>query len=184
MQGVVLSANVGVSICFAGFTFTTVSIYTSIWDFDRDVNIWGTGEPRKGLFVRFCRNSPHWAKASSFTKFLDHTQRHTTVGMTPLDERSARRRDLYLTTHNAHNRETSMPPVGFEPAIPASERPQTHPLDRAATETGEEGCWTFENKLYLAPAVTVRNPWVLQRGCACVIRMDLRTIKNSFFEQN
>jgi hypothetical protein len=30
-----------------------------------------------------------------------------------------------------------MPPVGFEPTIPASERPQTHALDRAATEFGE-----------------------------------------------
>jgi hypothetical protein len=26
-----------------------------------------------------------------------------------------------------------MPPVGFEPAIPASKRPQTYALDRAAT---------------------------------------------------
>jgi hypothetical protein len=30
---------------------------------------------------------------------LDHTQGHTTVGRTPLDEESIRRRDLYLTTH-------------------------------------------------------------------------------------
>ena len=67
--------------------------------------------------------------------FLDHT-RHTTVGRTPLDERSARRRDLYLTTHNTHNRQTSMPPAGFEPTIPAGERPQTYALDRAATGTG------------------------------------------------
>jgi hypothetical protein len=29
-----------------------------------------------------------------------------------------------------------MPPAGFEPTIPASERPQTHALDRAATGTG------------------------------------------------
>jgi hypothetical protein len=29
-----------------------------------------------------------------------------------------------------------MPPVGFEPAIPASERSQTHALDRAATGIG------------------------------------------------
>jgi len=43
---------------------------------------------------------------------------------------------LYLTTHNIHKKQTSMPPVGFEPAIPASERPQTHALDRAATEIG------------------------------------------------
>ena len=33
-----------------------------------------------------------------FLMFLDHTQRRSTVGRTPLDERSARRRDLYLTT--------------------------------------------------------------------------------------
>jgi hypothetical protein len=39
-------------------------------------------------------------QASSFTRFLDHTQRRTTVGSTPLDQWSARRRDLYLTTHN------------------------------------------------------------------------------------
>jgi hypothetical protein len=31
-----------------------------------------------------------------------------------------------------------MPPVGLEPAIPASERPQTHALDRVATGTGTE----------------------------------------------
>ena len=67
--------------------------------------------------------------------FLDHTRR-TTVGRTPLDEWSARRRDLYLTTHNTHNRQTSMPRVGFEPTISAGERPQTYVLDRAATGTG------------------------------------------------
>jgi hypothetical protein len=50
---------------------------------------------------------------------------HTTLGRTPLDVWSSRRRDLYLTAHNTHNRHTSMPPAGFETAIPASERPQT-----------------------------------------------------------
>ena len=74
--------------------------------------------------------------ASSFTRFLDHTQRRTTVGRTPLDEWSARRRDLYLTTHNTHNRQKPMPLVGFEPTISAGERPQTYALDRAATGTG------------------------------------------------
>jgi hypothetical protein len=29
-----------------------------------------------------------------------------------------------------------MPPVGFEPTIPAGERPQTYALERAATGTG------------------------------------------------
>jgi len=41
--------------------------------------------------------------------FLDHTQQRNTVSRTPLDEWSARRRDLYLTTYNTHNRQTSMP---------------------------------------------------------------------------
>jgi len=59
------------------------------------------------------RCGPTRAMASSFTRFLDHTQRRTTVGRTPLDEWSARRRDLYLTTHNNHNRQTSMPPGGI-----------------------------------------------------------------------
>ena len=51
-----------------------------------------------------------WLWLLIFTRFLDHTQRRTTVGRTPLNERSVRRRDLYLTTHNNHNRQTSMPP--------------------------------------------------------------------------
>jgi hypothetical protein len=41
--------------------------------------------------------------------------------------------DLYLTTHNIHERQTSMPLAGFEPTVPASERPQTHSLDHANT---------------------------------------------------
>jgi hypothetical protein len=55
------------------------------------------------LFV-FGATAPLWARVSSFTKFLDHTQRRTTVGRTPLDGWSDRRRDLYLTTHNTHNK--------------------------------------------------------------------------------
>ena len=80
--------------------------------------------------------APQWAINSSFTRFLDHTQRRSTFGRTPLDMWSARRRDLYLTTHNIHNRQTSMPPVGFEPTIWTGERPQNYALDRAATATG------------------------------------------------
>jgi hypothetical protein len=44
---------------------------------------------------------------------LDHTQTHTTVGRTPLDDGSARRRDLYLTTQTLYKRQTSMPPGGI-----------------------------------------------------------------------
>jgi hypothetical protein len=37
------------------------------------------------------------------------TLRHITVGMTPLDERSARRRDLYLITHKSQATDTHNP---------------------------------------------------------------------------
>ena len=46
------------------------------------------------------------------------------------------------TTHNTHNRQTSMPLVGFEPAIPARERPQTHALDDAANGIGQQHDYT------------------------------------------
>jgi hypothetical protein len=51
------------------------------------------------------------------------TLRHSTLSRTPLGEWPARLRDRYLTTHNAHKRQTSVPLAWFEPTIPASERP-------------------------------------------------------------
>jgi hypothetical protein len=38
---------------------------------------------------------------------------------------------------NTHKRQASMPPEGFEPAIPASKWQQTHVLDRTATGFGQ-----------------------------------------------
>ena len=61
--------------------------------------------------------------------FSSHTQRRSTVGRTPLDERSARPRDLYLTTHDTHNRQISMPPVGFKLKISAGERQGRSPAE-------------------------------------------------------
>ena len=84
------------------------------------------------LFV-FGATAPQWARASSFTRFLNHTQCRPTVGMTPLDEWSARHRYLYLTTHDT---QISMPPVGFEAAFSTGEQPQRDALDGAATATG------------------------------------------------
>jgi len=74
---------------------------------------------------------PLWAKSSSLSTLHDHTQTHThtQLGRTPLDKRSARRSELYLTTHSGHGRKASTPPLGFEHANPASERPQTQALD-------------------------------------------------------
>jgi hypothetical protein len=55
------------------------------------------------------RCGPTRAMASSFMSFLDHTHRRTTVGRTPVDEWSARSRDLYLTTHNIVERHIRAP---------------------------------------------------------------------------
>ena len=77
-----------------------------------------------------------------FLMFLDHKQRRSTVGMTPLDEWSARRRDLYLTIHDTHNKQISMPPVGFEPKISACERPQAACLLRSWVRI-PPGAWIF-----------------------------------------
>jgi len=76
-----------------------------------------------------CARAPHYR--GFMMKF-----RHATLGRTPLDEWSARRRDLYLTTHNTHKRQIFMPPTGFKTTMSAAERPQTHALDRAANGTG------------------------------------------------
>jgi len=56
----------------------------------------------------FLAQYPPAGQGSSFTRFLDHTQRCCTVGLSPVNEWSARRRDLFLTTHNNPNRQTSM----------------------------------------------------------------------------
>jgi hypothetical protein len=48
-----------------------------------------------------------------------------------------------------------MPSTGFEPAIPASERPQTYALERAATKTGSDWASSFCNQLYSFVQVNV-----------------------------
>ena len=69
---------------------------------------------------------------ASITSRLPHyqdftiTPSHTTLGRTPTYEWSVRRRDVFLKTHNTQKRRTLIPSAGFEPAIPANERPQPH----------------------------------------------------------
>jgi hypothetical protein len=47
------------------------------------------------------------------------------TGSVSLDEGSARRRDGYVTTHDTHRRQISMPLAGFEPTATANDRLQT-----------------------------------------------------------
>jgi hypothetical protein len=56
------------------------------------------------------------------------TLRHTTLGRTPLDELTARRRDLYFTTHNTRNRQAGIHVPGW---IRTSKRAATVPRLRS-----------------------------------------------------
>jgi hypothetical protein len=99
-------------------------------------------------FFFIWRNSPQWARATLFTRFLYHTERRTTVGRTPLNEWSARRRDLYMTIHNTHNRHPC-PPRDSNPEF--QQAPQTYVLDRAASGTGLQPftSWNYGNRITL-----------------------------------
>jgi hypothetical protein len=61
------------------------------------------------VYCLLLEQQPHWARAYWLSRFLDHTQRRNTVGRTPLGEWSARRRDLYLKTHNTNKRDFHAP---------------------------------------------------------------------------
>jgi hypothetical protein len=85
------------------------------------------------------------------------TLRHTAVGGTPLDEWLACRRDLYLTTHNTHNRQTSMPPSGILPHNPSK---------RAAADLSliPRGHWDRQIKHFCS--LQIHNP-LLPNQCTC-----------------
>ena len=85
-------------------------------------------DQQNALFF-FFRCDPTRVMAS----FLSFSRSHRTTHHSRQDSSgrviSSSQRPLYLTTHNTHNRQTSMPPVGFEPTISAGERPQTYEHD-------------------------------------------------------
>ena len=114
-----------------------------------------------------------------FLMFLDHIQRRTTFGRTPLDDWSARRRDLYLTTPDTHNRQISMPPVEFEPTISAGERPQAAILLRSWVRI-PPGAWIFvccECRVLSGRGLCdelITRPEESSRLC-CVVVCDLET---------
>ena len=56
-------------------------------------------------FSSLWHNSPTQTRSASFLRFLDRTQWHITLSRIPLDEWSARRWDLYLSTHTTFTRD-------------------------------------------------------------------------------
>ena len=79
--------------------------------------LWNTIKFREFSFLTLRRLMSYIYMEHPFLMFLDHAQRCSTVGRTPLDEWSARRRDLYLTTHDTHNRQISMPRWDLNPHL-------------------------------------------------------------------
>ena len=127
------------------FIWTEVAIFNCVLEkLLLSVQVWNS--KRTGLIWFRCemriRNvkptPPHGATAPVDPGPHHHwgfriTLTHTTLSTISLDKWSARRRDLYLPTHNAHKRKISTLPVGSEPTIPATQRPYTHTLDRPAS---------------------------------------------------
>ena len=97
-----------------------------------------------GNFFFLWRCGPTQTMASSFLRFLDHTQRRITVGRLLCTSDQLVVETSTWLTHNTHNRRTPMNLVGFEPTISAGERPETYDLDRLATGTGRYG--TYDTK--------------------------------------
>jgi hypothetical protein len=86
-------------------------------------------------------------QAASILRFRDYTQdtyawaRTYTLGRTLLNERPARRTGLYLHNTHKHNRRTSMPSAGLEPAIPTIKQLYALTLDRKDTGIGPQPCY-------------------------------------------
>jgi len=102
-------------------------------------------------------NSPsspsQWARAFSFLRL---TQLRTIVGRAPLDEWSARRRDLNLTTHNIRNKH----PCPRWHSNPQLSRRAA--LDRAATGIGTASL-TFTNSTFCPHSVFMCFVWIWEQ---------------------
>jgi hypothetical protein len=85
------------------------------------------------------------------------------------------RLNLYLTTHNTHNIQTSMPAAGCEPGIPASERPQTHDLDRT---TAGIGLGSTERSIF--PSVTFLCKSILIKNCKYRMKAQTFLFRSAF----
>jgi hypothetical protein len=86
------------------------------------------------IFSSFMVRQHSGPYVSSLLRFRLHTQTHNTR-----KDSSGRVIDLWqrlLSDNIQHSQQTYMPSGGLEPAIPASEIPQTHALDRADTWMG------------------------------------------------
>jgi hypothetical protein len=116
----------------AGYTRPSVLGCTD-WDL---ANVGAAGLPRK---LSLLRPSLFYLITAGVEVIYFHliTLRQTPQAIGLLWTRDRPVAETSTWQHKHCTRQTSMPPVGFEPTIPASARPQTYALDRAATGVGE-----------------------------------------------
>jgi hypothetical protein len=99
---------------------------------------------------------------------IEASQSHsgTPYSVRLLDEWSAQHRDLYLITQHPQQTKPCLP-VGFKPANPESERPQTHTLDHIPTRNGTVQKYFTKCRLYI---LTSTNTHILicQEVCTLV----------------
>jgi hypothetical protein len=113
---------------------------------------------------------------------------------------------LYLNTGqhkhriNAYTHTISMPCVGFEPAIPASERAKTvHALNRSATVTGraylnngeltkplvkEAVCWSLKKSVLIMCTIYVNIKNIFPTRSICMFHMVFTTNSYYFSKQH
>jgi len=103
-----------------------------------------------------------------YTLSLSVTTYTHTLDRTPLYEGSAIRRDIYVTTHNNHMKQTATPPAGFEPAISASQR-----RPKAARPTGLPSLWSC-NYVFM---VLTRLSLILRRCVSLLCPVELTSPK-------
>jgi len=103
-------------------TVTWTSNFPSLLQYDSRFNT-------QSLYILIKTPPPHFCGASNrflvmffpYEGFMITLIEDATIGRTPLDERSAQRRDLYRATHNNHMTQIPMPLAGFELTTPTSE---------------------------------------------------------------
>ena len=103
-----------------------------------------------------------------------------TLGRTHLYEWSApaRHRDLYLTTHNTHKSQTSIPHAGFEPTIPANPllRWRGHWARPICTHKQQRFIYVHKLMYLYALALEAATPTVLKAWLRACLKSRILTI--------
>jgi len=101
---------------------------TIVLEFSFDVNIGKAAVPQN-FDVKSGGTTSGWNFHFIVSVSRSRSLTHSPSAGLLLGKGTARRRDLSLTTHNTHKRQTYVSQARFEPTNPTSERPQTHALE-------------------------------------------------------